>query len=108
MSVQKNRLRWSLKEETGYKVDKLVALGKVGRATTKERFKHFYYLATGLDNPGSTNFDENEQIETIEVPLSKLDDFCLSNNLPAETYALIYIAKTKYPELFATNGELKK
>ncbi len=102
------QVRMELKEETGYVADKLVELGKVGRATTKEKFKHYYYLATGLDNPGSTSFDENEQIETIEVPLSKLDDFCLSNNLPAETYALIYIAKTKYPELFAANSELKK
>ncbi len=92
--------RNELQEETGYVVDKLIDLGKVGRATTKEKFKHYYYLATGLENPGSTNFDEHEQIETIEIPLVELDEFALNNNLPAETYALLYIAKTKYPDLF--------
>ena len=73
--------RRELKEETGYDADEMIDLGEYygSPAILAEHIN--MYLARGLKK-GSTHFDEDEFLETFEMPLDQLIDLVMAGNIP--------------------------
>lgn len=79
-----------LQEETGYEAKTIVDLGKVYMSPGYINEVSYFYYATDLVFRG-TNFDENEEIELIEMPLEKILHMCDTNEIKdAKTVALAY------------------
>lgn len=91
-----------LREETGYQADTLIYLGEIANETTKIDKTNHSFIATNLESRGKQNLDSQEDIELVEVPINKLDEFIVSgeNLIPAETLAHITVARATNPSLF--------
>lgn len=73
-------VRRELREETGAVAKKIVYLGKYYPSPAILDECIYMYLATGLEF-GETEFDEDEFIESVRVPLSKLVDLTLEGKI---------------------------
>ena len=73
-------VRRELREETGAAAKKIVYLGKYYPSPAILDECIYMYLATGLEF-GETEFDEDEFIESVRVPLSKLVDLTLEGKI---------------------------
>lgn len=90
-----------LEEETGYRTTKIKPLGKLFGEPSKDTYKVFGFLVTGLDNRFSQKFDENEEIEVLHVPSDKVDGLIKRGKICApDTVAFIKLAQLKHPHLF--------
>ena len=69
-----------LREETGATAQKITFLGKYYPSPAILDECIYMYLATGLEF-GETEFDEDEFIESVRVPLSKLVDLTLEGKI---------------------------
>jgi ADP-ribose pyrophosphatase len=61
-----------LREETGYSSSSIEELGVVYDNPTKDTNQIFFFLAHNVEKLHDTEFDETEDIETIEVPLDEI------------------------------------
>ena len=61
-----------MREETGYHSDDMEELTIVYDNPTKDTNRIFLFLARNVEKKFDTDFDPNEDIETIEVPLSEI------------------------------------
>ena len=73
-------VRRELREETGAVAKKMIYLGKYYPSPAILDECIYMYLATGLEF-GETEFDEDEFIESVRVPLSKLVDLTLEGKI---------------------------
>ena len=73
-------VRRELREETGAVANKMIYLGKYYPSPAILDECIYMYLATGLEF-GETEFDEDEFIESVRVPLSKLVDLTLEGKI---------------------------
>lgn len=73
-------VRRELREETGAVAKKIIYLGKYYPSPAILDECIYMYLATGLEF-GETEFDEDEFIESVRVPLSKLVDLTLEGKI---------------------------
>lgn len=73
--------RRELKEETGAVCGELIYLGKYLGSPAILDEKIYMYLARNLTF-GDTDFDEDEFIETVRIPLSELVDMVMSGEIP--------------------------
>jgi ADP-ribose pyrophosphatase len=73
-------VRRELREETGAVAKKIVYLGKYYPSPAILDECIYMYLATGLEF-GDTEFDDDEFIESVRVPLSKLVDLTLEGKI---------------------------
>lgn len=73
--------RRELREETGASCDELIYLGKyLGSPAILDECIHMY-LAKGLSF-GETDFDDDEFIETVRIPLDDLVDMVMRGEIP--------------------------
>ncbi len=81
-----------LEEETGYRAAELRPLYTAYLAPGYSTELMYAYLATGL-TPGQTNFDEGENIELIEIPLTEIESRVLAGEFTdAKTIAALLMA----------------
>ena len=73
-------VRRELREETGAVAKKIIYLGKYYPSPAILDECIYMYLATGLDF-GDTEFDDDEFIESVRVPLSKLVELTLDGKI---------------------------
>jgi ADP-ribose pyrophosphatase len=73
-------VRRELREETGAVASKIIYLGKYYPSPAILDECIYMYLATGLDF-GDTEFDDDEFIESVRVPLSKLVTLTLEGKI---------------------------
>ena len=73
-------VRRELREETGAVAKKIVYLGKYYPSPAILDECIYMYLATGLEF-GDTEFDDDEFIESVRVPLAKLCDLTLEGKI---------------------------
>lgn len=73
-------VRRELREETGAMAKKMIYLGKYYPSPAILDECIYMYLATGLEF-GDTEFDDDEFIESVRVPLSKLVDLTLEGRI---------------------------
>ncbi len=73
-------VRRELREETGAVAKKIIYLGKYYPSPAILDECIYMYLATGLDF-GDTEFDDDEFIESVRVPLSKLVELTLEGKI---------------------------
>jgi ADP-ribose pyrophosphatase len=73
-------VRRELREETGAVAKKMIYLGKYYPSPAILDECIYMYLATGLEF-GETEFDDDEFIESVRVPLSKLVDLTLEGKI---------------------------
>lgn len=73
-------VRRELREETGAVAKKIIYLGKYYPSPAILDECIYMYLATGLDF-GDTKFDDDEFIESVRVPLSKLVELTLDGKI---------------------------
>ena len=73
-------VRRELREETGAVAKKIVYLGKYYPSPAILDECIYMYLATGLEF-GETEFDDDEFIESVRVPLSKLVELTLEGKI---------------------------
>lgn len=73
-------VRRELREETGAVAKKMIYLGKYYPSPAILDECIYMYLATGLEF-GETEFDEDEFIESVRVPLPKLVDLTLEGKI---------------------------
>ena len=73
-------VRRELREETGAVAKKMIYLGKYYPSPAILDECIYIYLATGLEF-GNTEFDDDEFIESVRVPLSKLVDLTLEGRI---------------------------
>ena len=73
-------VRRELREETGAVAKKMIYLGKYYPSPAILDECIYMYLATGLDF-GDTEFDDDEFIESVRVPLSKLVELTLEGKI---------------------------
>lgn len=59
-----------LREETGYKPDRLIPIGNLNTSPALLTEIIYMYLALGL-TPGDTDFDDDENIEIVSIPIEK-------------------------------------
>ena len=69
-----------LKEETGFTAGKIVNLTNMFTSPGYSNEVLEIYLATDL-SPGETDFDENEAIDIIEIPLEELVDAVMQGKI---------------------------
>ena len=69
-----------LREETGATAKKMIYLGKYFPSPAILDECIYMYLATGLEF-GETDFDEDEFIESVRIPLAKLVDLTLEGKI---------------------------
>jgi len=82
-----------LKEETGYTAANIKFLTKFYSSVGYSAEMIHMYLCTGL-TPGETDFDENEDIETIEYDLDELHEMVISGEIEdAKTIIAILLAR---------------
>jgi 8-oxo-dGTP pyrophosphatase MutT (NUDIX family) len=88
-----------LKEETGFVVDTLLPLGFVCPMPSKDPQKTYGFLATEVQVFTGTDFDDNEDIEVILVPMHKvLERVKIGEIYGSDTMALLFKAQLLYPE----------
>ena len=73
-------VRRELREETGAVAKKMIYLGKYYPSPAILDECIYMYLATGLEF-GDTEFDDDEFIESVRVPLAKLVDLTLEGKI---------------------------
>lgn len=84
-----------LKEETGYRADKLEFITSFYSSIGYSQEQIHLYYATGL-RPGQTDFDESEALDILEYPISQLKQMALGGEIEdAKTIAAIFIAWEK-------------
>ena len=69
-----------LEEETGYQAENIEFMTKIYPAVGYSGEKIYIYRATGLKK-GKTNFDEDEDIETIEMPIEEITKLVLAGKI---------------------------
>ena len=69
-----------LKEETGYTADEIKLMTEFYVACGYSQEKISIYLCTGL-TPGETSFDEDEELEIMEMPLEELYGMCMRGEI---------------------------
>lgn len=69
-----------LEEETGYKANKIIPLGSYYATPGYCEEKLTIYLATNLEYVGQ-HLDENEFLEVTKIPLDKLYDMVMNNEI---------------------------
>jgi ADP-ribose pyrophosphatase len=90
-----------LQEETGFIVDSLIPIGFTLSIPSKDSTKVYGFVVKDVEIKTKQNFDENEDIEVILVPLSELDKYILSGEFNgSDSIAILHLAQLKYPELF--------
>lgn len=90
-----------LRQETGFIADKLISLGKVFIAPSKDSTVVHGFLLENAKIKEKQDLDENESIEVVFVPIEELDKRIISGEiLTADTIAMLAIAKLIKPELF--------
>ena len=78
-----------LREETGYTVDALTPIGDLNTSPALLTEVIHMYLAEGLV-PGETEFDEDEFIEIVKIPLDELADMIIRGEvLDAKTQTAV-------------------
>lgn len=85
-----------LEEETGYRAAELRPLYTAYLAPGYSTELMYAYLATGL-TPGTTNPDEGEKIELVEVPITEIESRVLDGQFAdAKTIAALLMASRLY------------
>ena len=84
-----------LREETGYTAEKIQRISEFYVACGYSGEKISIYLCTGL-TAGSTDFDEDEALDIVEISFEELYAMCINDELEdSKTIAGILIAKEK-------------
>lgn len=84
-----------LQEETGYKAKHIESAGHIYLSPGYTDEVTYLYIAKDLEYVG-TNFDENEVIQQVEMPLNTLIDLCDTHKITdAKTVALAYKLEKK-------------
>jgi 8-oxo-dGTP pyrophosphatase MutT (NUDIX family) len=94
-----------LEEETGIKVEKsqLKEFGFYGTFPTKASEKVFYFLVTECEFNSEQNFDENEDIEVLQLSFDEIDRMIDKREIWCiQSIGAWFLAKKKFPEIFAT------
>ncbi len=87
-----------LEEETGIQTDEVVLYGVLTGFTTKATEKIYCYLAKDVEVNSVQNFDENEEIEVVELSPQEVDTLIAANELRAGiSIAAWVLAKQKFP-----------
>lgn len=82
-----------LLEETGYQADSLIYLGEVSIYPSKMTKKVSIYLAEYVEQRGTTQFDNTEDIDTISFSLTEVVKHIETGKITdAETIAGIFLA----------------
>ena len=93
--------REELQQETGIKAKDLRLIGEVFIAPSKDSAHTFGFLVTDAEVTGEQQFDENENIELVYVPISELDEWIKSGKImSADTIAMLTLARLQAPEVF--------
>lgn len=83
-----------LEEETGYRAKEIIDLGFIYTSPGYSNEITYLYYAKDLEYVG-TNFDENEEITQVEIPLDTLIQMCDEHRIAdAKTIALTYKLRT--------------
>ncbi len=89
------------KEETGFLADKFIEIGYVIPIPSKDPSKVFGFIATGLKDKSETEFDENEDIEILQLSVNEIDEMIKNGEITgSDAIALYYKAKLMFPQLF--------
>ena len=84
-----------LREETGYTAENIEHMSEFYVACGYSGEKISIYLCTGL-TAGSTDFDEDEALDIVEIPLEELYAMCMNDELEdSKTIVGILMAKEK-------------
>ena len=84
-----------LREETGYMAENIEHMSEFYVACGYSGEKISIYLCTGL-TAGSTDFDEDEALDIVEIPLEELYTMCMNDELEdSKTIVGILMAKEK-------------
>lgn len=87
--------RRELQEETGYLAHHIEGVGHLHLSPGYSNEITYLYFAKDLEYVG-TNFDENEEITIIEIPLETFYDMCDTNQFTdAKTVALAYYLQNR-------------
>ena len=90
-----------LEEETGYITEILQPLGVSIQNPTKSTARVYGFIARMAEPLGRQNFDENEDIEVVLIPVGKVDEKIKNGDIKAsDTITFIKLAQLKAPELF--------
>lgn len=93
--------REELMEETGIRADKLVSLGQIYVAPSKDSTKTYGFLVENAKITEKQKLDFTEDIEVVLVPIRKLNQMIMSGEImAADTLALLSIARVKHPHAF--------
>jgi ADP-ribose pyrophosphatase len=88
--------RRELEEETGYRADRLELLGVLRDYPTKDTHSITVYFTDSVRREGQGHQEETEDIENIDVPLEKIDDYIKNGEIAvAGSIAAIYLAKQR-------------
>jgi 8-oxo-dGTP pyrophosphatase MutT (NUDIX family) len=90
-----------LQEETGYIAHKVEFLGKLTPSPTKDTTYVYAYLCQDYSVTTKTDFDFNEEIETVLVPIKDLKTKITNGDIVgSDVLAIVFLASLKYPQLF--------
>jgi len=79
-----------LREETGYTAEDIEELAIVYDNPTKDTNKIWFFLARNAQKTMGTDFDETEDIETIEVPLDAIPQMIKERQIKVSGSIAIY------------------
>ena len=79
-----------LREETGYSSSSIEQLGIVYDNPTKDTNRIFFFLARNVEKLHDTEFDETEDIETVEVPLDEIPEMIKEGEIRVSGSIAIY------------------
>lgn len=89
-----NAAKRELWEETGYRALKLERLSTVNEYPTKDAHSITIYFTENPICEGSNHQEETEDIQVVEVPFEKLDEYIRKGKIAvAGSIAAIYLAK---------------
>jgi ADP-ribose pyrophosphatase len=90
-----------LEEETGFIADKLISIGSIYVAPSKDSTITYAYLVNNVSIQGKQKLDATEEIEIVYVPIHELDEKIKNGEIKAaDTIATITLARINYPEYF--------
>ena len=84
-----------LREETGYTADKMMLMTQIYTSVGYSEERLDIFLAEGL-TAGKTQFDDNEAIDILEIPLEELVDMVLTGKIEdaKSIIAIMMVAET--------------
>lgn len=87
--------RRELREETGYTADKMTLMTQIYTSVGYSEERLDIFLAEGL-TAGKTQFDDNEAIDILEIPLEELVDMVLTGKIEdaKSIIAIMMVAET--------------